>query len=264
MDDVHEDGRNSMVRMVSLILLCAGALGCGTSRERRDGRPADPAQAESAPTSGDHSGGSRLDHSAEKADTAGTSAAAPPAEREPARDVADERCPVADRPPNAGSRPQPLPRATAGSLRSAAEAAAVVHLGDLTARVGEALVMVSAALAAAGHPAEQVHASGAALVGMPMHLLDRADCVRAALERAVAAVAAATDAGPAEPWTAAARRAAEQIDASLPIGLQHARVQDALRALVDAAIVRLGLRDGTGFRSGPQGRSRAARRGRGG
>jgi hypothetical protein len=116
-------------------------------------------------------------------------------------------------------------------VRDAVEATARASLGDIAAAVGTALQQIAALVERSGVGVEGVRARADALASSAY--LDRAGLVREALLETVAALEGSVG---GSAWLAAARSAAEEIDASVPIGLQHARVQDALRALADAAI----------------------------
>jgi hypothetical protein len=70
--------------------------------------------------------------------------------------------------------------------------------------------------------------------------LDRADRVRAALDRGIEALRAVAREGDAPGlggWVDAAAAAVDGVDPATPLALQRAPVQDALRALADAALV---------------------------
>lgn len=174
----------------------------------------------------------------------------------PARETSAEGDP--DRVPPAGARERPAPdersadvraprrRAeTADSVRAAVSGAASTR-GSLAEGAARALLAIAGLLERVSEdepgvvaPIERMRDEIARLEQLSRVDLDRADRVKAALERGVDAmreVARGREKGSLNAWVEAAARATSAIDPATPLRLAHARVQDALRALADAVI----------------------------
>jgi hypothetical protein len=175
---------------------------------------------------------------------------APPPARETSAEGEPERVPPADARelPAPDERPADVrsPRRrteTADSVRAAVSGAASTR-GSLADGTARALLAIAGLLerVAEGEPGpvasiERMRDEVARLEQLSRVDLDRADRVKAALERGIDAMREiARGRARLTAWVEAAARATRAIDPSTPLRLAHARVQDALRALADAVI----------------------------
>lgn len=161
----------------------------------------------------------------------------PPTVKDPATSPGQESPPSPEDHSGAATPP-----ATPGTLRAAIETTVTAPEQRSYVR---ALRQIASMLRQAG--AASVSGAVDAIVAEAQRLerldaidLDRADRIRAALD--AAAEGLGTVAAPDEsftPWADAAATAVRHIDPAVPLGLQRAAVQDALRATADALIVAL-------------------------
>jgi hypothetical protein len=120
---------------------------------------------------------------------------------------------------------------TKGSLADGA-ARALLAIAGLLERVAEGVPRAVAAI-------DRMRGEVARLEELARVDLDRADRVKGALDRgvdAMRAIARDRESGSLTAWVEAAAAAASAVDPSTPLRLEHAPVQDALRALADAVI----------------------------
>jgi hypothetical protein len=210
--------------MRHLAVLAAFAISCATTRPHEPSPAADRAErVEPAPSS-------RADHD-------GSIGEAGDVERPRARSASA---------PEQGVSPEPEPKPTLETPATVREAVSGVAAarGRGTPRALHAIAGVLERIAGGAPRAaariQRMRAEIATLEGLGAVDLDRADRLKEALDEAIEAtreLARAEGQAWLEPWVDAAAVAANGIDPAMPLGLQSAVVQDALRSLADAVLV---------------------------